>query len=239
MKRHIPNFLTSCNLLCGAIGVIYCFEFYEWHPINSNSSSPLITPAIFVWMACIFDFLDGFVAKALKVSSAIGKELDSLADVVSFGLLPSIFMYKQIQAYHPSMYLEYIALAVVVFSAIRLAVFNIDTTQSESFKGLPTPANALFLTGLPFIQIESLDFIFNPTGLVIIWLVFCLLLISRIDLFALKFKHFKWKVNEVRFTFLLVSVLLLSTLKFAALSLIILLYIFVSLSVSVVGKNKQ
>ena len=239
MKRHIPNFLTCCNLICGAFGVIYCFEFYEWRPINSNQSLTIFTPAIFIWISCVFDFLDGFVAKTLKVTSSIGKELDSLADVVSFGLLPAIFMYKQIQVYDDPNHLEYVALLIVVFSALRLAVFNVDTEQTDSFKGLPTPANALFLTGLPFLQIHFLDFIFTPIGIVIICLVFCALLVSRIDLFALKFKHFKWKTNEVRFTFLLISVLLLSTLKFAALSLIILLYIFVSLSISAVGKNRQ
>lgn len=239
IKRHIPNFLTCCNLLCGTLGIIYCFDFYEWREFQNMDQVTLLSPAIFIWAAGVFDFFDGFAAKMLNVSSAIGKELDSLADVVSFGLLPAIFMYKLLEVYHHPLHLELVPLLIVVFSAIRLAVFNIDTTQTDSFKGLPVPANAIFITGLPFVQAPALAFIFTPIGLAIICLVFCFLLVSRLDLFALKFKHFKWKANEVRFTFLILSVLLLAIWQVAALSLIIVLYILMSIGIALVRKKES
>jgi CDP-diacylglycerol--serine O-phosphatidyltransferase len=211
------------------LGILYLFKGSGNYPI-----------AYFIWAACLFDFLDGFVARILKVNSPIGKELDSLADVISFGLLPAFFMFNLIADHTQNNLLPYLALVIVVCSAIRLAVFNIDETQSDSFKGLPTPANALFLTGLPFLQFNGLQFIFHPATLVIISLIFSLLLVSRIDLFALKFKDFNWQSNKIRFTFLFCSVLLLVSLNFAAIPLIIILYIFLSLGVLVAsGKREQ
>ncbi len=229
MLRQLPNFLTCCNLLCGALGILYLFKGDGEYPI-----------AYFVLLAGIFDFLDGLVARALKVHSPIGKELDSLADVISFGLLPSFFMYALIGEQSDSNFLPYIAFLIVVCSAIRLAIFNIDETQTDSFKGLPVPANAMFLTGLSFLRFDGLQFIFHPVTLCIITVVFSLLLVSRIDLFALKFKDFTWHSNKIRFTFLFCSVLLLVSLNFAAIPLIIILYIFLSLGVLVAsGKRVQ
>lgn len=197
---------------------------------------PLLPTAYFVWAACLFDFFDGFAARILKVSSPIGKELDSMADMVSFGALPSLFIYKLIQAASPLEYLPYVALLIAVCSALRLAIFNIDETQSDSFKGVPTPANALFLTSLPFLNYSFFDFLFNPIALVIITIVFSMLLVSRFELFALKFKNFSWADNKVRFTFLLLSVLLLVVMQFAAIPLIIILYVAASLGVRVFSK---
>jgi CDP-diacylglycerol--serine O-phosphatidyltransferase len=225
MKRHVPNFLTCCNLLCGTLGIIHIFDIYDW------SSGVGIPAAYFVWAACLFDFFDGFAARALKVSSPIGKELDSLADVISFGLLPSVFMFKYMQhqaADEPfGAYLPYLALLIAVLSALRLAIFNIDETQRDSFKGLPTPANALFITAIPFV---GLPFAHSVITLAIISVVFSLLLVSRIELFALKFKNFSWSDNKIRFTFLLLSVLLILALQQAAIPAIILLYILFSLT---------
>ena len=224
MIKHLPNFLTCCNLICGCLGLIFLWE------------DPQIETAYFVWAACLFDFFDGFAARILKVSSPIGKELDSMADMVSFGALPSLFMYKLLQFESPIDYLPYVALLIAVCSALRLAIFNIDETQSDSFKGLPTPANALFITGLPFLDYTFFDFVFNPIVLVVIVVVFSLLLVSRFELFALKFKNFTWADNKVRFTFLLLSVLLLAVVQFAAIPLIIILYLAGSLGVRVFSK---
>lgn len=236
MTRHIPNLLTCCNLLCGVIGIFYIFEPDGWLTSHDGNGHLGIQAAWFVWAACIFDFLDGFVARALKVSSPIGKELDSLADVISFGLLPSVFMYKLIEAQSALRFLPLIALLIVVFSALRLAKFNIDDTQTDSFKGLPTPANALFITGLSFLDFPWATFLFKPVTLSVIAIVSSLILVSRIDLFALKFKDFSWQSNKTRFTFLFLSVLLLALFNFAAIPLIILLYIILSLGVVMLAR---
>lgn len=219
MLRHLPNLLTSCNLLCGAIGTVYVLEGHGLFPA-----------AYFVWLSLVFDFLDGFAARSLSVASPIGKELDSLADVISFGLLPSVLVYVLIKEQAPGSYLPYLAFIIAVCSALRLAKFNIDETQSDSFKGLPTPANALFLTGLPFLPEQIREVLFQPWPLVGVSILFSLLLVSRIDLFALKFKDFSWGNNKLQFTFLAISVLLVVILKFAAIPLIIIFYILLSLS---------
>src|SRR5690242_19132741 len=139
MIRHLPNFLTCCNLICGCFGIVCLLE-------NRN-----IPAAYFVWTAGVFDFFDGFTARMLKVSSPIGKELDSLADVVSFGVLPALVMYKLIGDHTANEWLPYAAFMIAAFSALRLAIFNVDETQTDSFKGLNTPANSLFITSLPLL----------------------------------------------------------------------------------------
>ena len=234
MKRHIPNFLTCCNLLCGCLGILHLFNFGK--PQNDFASEFLLHTAAFVWAACVFDFLDGFIARLLKTSSPIGKELDSLADMVSFGLLPSLFMFRHIQekmtfgvSFQLFDLLPFVSVLIAVFSGLRLAIFNVDQTQKDSFRGLPTPANALFLTSLPAISFPGVTFLDSPIVLAIITFVFSLLLVSRIDLFALKFRNFTWADNKLRFTFLLLSVLLLVIFVGAAIPLIILLYILLSL----------
>jgi CDP-diacylglycerol--serine O-phosphatidyltransferase len=140
LARHLPNVLTCGNLLCGCLGVIFCLESRD------------VPIAYFVWVAGVFDFFDGFAARWLKVSSPIGKELDSLADMVSFGLLPSMVMYKMIGASSSNAYLPFVGLLIAVCSALRLAIFNVDETQHDSFKGLNTPANTIFITSLPFLS---------------------------------------------------------------------------------------
>ncbi len=224
ITRHIPNFLTCCNLLCGCIGVVFV--------VNGN----LTSAAYFVWIACVFDFLDGFAARMLNVSSPIGKELDSLADMVSFGLLPAMVMYRMLLESNGHEYLPYFAFSIAIFSALRLAIFNIDETQHDSFKGLPTPANALFITALPLLTGNIAIALFEAWILCVIVAVSSYLLVSGIPLFALKFKSFAWKENKIRFTFLILSVLLLAALKIAAIPVIILLYIALSLGVQAVSK---
>src|SRR6478752_995217 len=168
MIRHIPNFLTCCNLICGCFGIVCLLE-------NRN-----IPAAYFVWTTGVFDFFDGFAARFLKVSSPIGKELDSLADMISFGLLPSLVMYKMIEASSQNPYLPFIAFLIALCSALRLAIFNVDETQHDSFKGLNTPANSIFITSLPFLSGSIGSFIQQGWVLILITLVFSLLLVSRI-----------------------------------------------------------
>jgi CDP-diacylglycerol---serine O-phosphatidyltransferase len=224
IKRHIPNFLTCCNLFCGCIGIVFVLR------------GGVFPAAYFVWVACVFDFFDGFAARILKVSSPIGKELDSLADMVSFGLLPSMVIYSMLVECNAPQYVPYLAFSIAIFSALRLAIFNLDETQSDSFKGLPTPANALFITALPLLTGNMGIVLSEPWILCVIAIISSYLLVSGIPLFALKFKNFTWRENKIRFTFLILSVLLLATLKVAAIPLIILFYIILSLGVQAVSK---
>jgi CDP-diacylglycerol--serine O-phosphatidyltransferase len=212
------------NLVCGCLGII---NLWKGNPEHT---------AYYVWVAGIFDFFDGFVARILKVTSPIGKDLDSLADMVSFGLLPSLFMYRMMEAAGASPALCYVALFVAVCSALRLAVFNNDATQTDSFRGVPTPANTFFLTGLPFLRPIVPGIMENPMVLAAIAVIFSLLLVSRFELFALKFKSFGWADNKLRYSFLLLAVILLAILQLTALPLIIILYIGLSLGSKVFSR---
>ncbi len=223
MTRHIPNLLTCANLVCGCLGIL-------------SLSSTTAYAAYYVWAACLFDFFDGFAARLLRVSSPIGKELDSLADVISFGVLPSLFVFHLIAVAGGPWYLPYAAILVAVCSALRLAIFNLDTTQTDSFRGLPTPANALFLTGLPFLVPLVPGLLSNPWIVTGIAVVFALLLVSGIELFALKFKNFGWTDNALRYVFLLLAAVMLALFQMAALPLVILLYIGLSLVARMVTK---
>ena len=217
MIRHLPNFLTCCNLICGCFAIVFLLEDRG------------VPAAYLVWAACVFDFLDGFVARLLKVSSPIGKELDSLADVVSFGVVPAMVMYRLIGANTAMESLPYLAFMIAAFSALRLAIFNLDTRQSDSFIGLNTPANTLFITSLPLLPAHVGTWLYQDWLLATLTVVFSLLLVSPIEIFALKFKNFSWADNKLRFTFLGLSVLLVVILGITALPLIIILYIALSL----------
>jgi len=217
LQRHVPNVLTLGNLLCGSAGIVNALQYST------------ISAAWFVWAACIFDFLDGFAARTLKVHSPIGKELDSLADMVSFGVLPGIVMFQMMDILSPSTLLPYSAFLITAFSALRLAKFNVDENQKDSFVGLPTPANALLITALPALQ-EPWDMLISQDYfLLIITLVSSMLLVLPVELFALKFKNYRWGENKVRFTFIAVSVLLLILWQASALPFVILFYIGMSL----------
>jgi CDP-diacylglycerol--serine O-phosphatidyltransferase len=227
MKRHLPNFLTCCNLVCGCLGIVFVLEGRD------------IPAAYLVWLAGLFDFFDGFVARMLKVTSPIGKELDSLADVVSFGLLPALVMYKMISSSSDSALLPYIAFTIAVFSALRLAIFNVDETQRDSFRGLNTPANTIFITSLPLLYNDVGRWLYDPILLVAITLLFSFLMVSRIEFFALKFKNFSWRDNKIRFTFLILAVLLLIGLRFLGIPIIIILYILLSLMSNTLAERKS
>lgn len=236
IKKHIPNSITCGNLVCGCFGVIQAFE------------GNLSWAAYLVGIAAVLDFFDGFAARMLKVSSPIGKDLDSLADMVTFGLLPGIIMFVLISAsvdvteisqYVGSEYLRYIAFMIPVFSALRLAKFNNDTRQSDSFIGVPTPANAMLICSLPLmLEFNNFEFILNPILLCGLSVVMSLLLVAELPLFALKFKHFKWAGNEIRFVFLVLSLVLLITLQFLGIALVIVLYVLMSLINNVLFREK-
>jgi CDP-diacylglycerol---serine O-phosphatidyltransferase len=217
MKQHLPNFLTCCNLLCGCLAIVFVLEGRG------------IPAAYLVWLAGVFDFFDGFAARRLNVTSPIGKELDSLADVVTFGVLPSLVMYKMISGSTDAAFLPYIGFTIAVFSALRLAVFNVDETQQDSFRGLNTPANTIFITALPLLNDHVGGWLYKPAVLIAITFIFSFLLVSNIRFFALKFRNFRWQDNRMRFTFLILAVLLLIILQVLAIPLIIILYIVLSL----------
>lgn len=235
IKRNIPNAITCGNLLCGCLAIVKVFE------------GSLIGTALWVGIALVFDFLDGFLARMLKVTSPIGKDLDSLADMVTFGVVPGIVMFELMHQIREITTLEenmgfLIPFIIPIFSAIRLAKFNNDTRQTDSFIGLPTPANAIFICSLPLIiesyGKENSSFILNPYILILISCTSSILLIVELPLFALKFKSFGWKGNEIRFVFILLSIVLLITLRFVGIPLIIVLYIGMSIINNFLTKNK-
>jgi CDP-diacylglycerol--serine O-phosphatidyltransferase len=218
MKKHIPNALTCANLLSGCIGIVYAFK------------GDLTIAAYAVLFSGIFDFFDGFVARLLHVKSPIGKELDSLADMVSFGFLPGVVMFQLLsQSDFSSPYLPYIGFMITIFSALRLAKFNIDTRQTEDFIGLNTPMNTLFIVSLPFIQRDYPGLIGSSLMLVALTVVMSFLLVSEIRIFSLKFGSLEWAENKIKFIFLILSALLIAFLKFAAIPFVLVLYISTSI----------
>jgi len=282
IKKHIPNAITCGNLICGSLAIVQVFQ------------GNLVWAACLVGIALVLDFFDGFTARMLKVASPIGKDLDSLADMVTFGVVPGMVMYRLIsnwtnffvgvttdqpndiggkpnfsfefsgvnmEAFFCSPYLKYAGLIIIVFSAIRLAKFNNDTRQSDSFIGLPTPANAMIICSIPLIGMqlnESVSQIPNqfqtedpgniyayadlspvgPHWLVLGSIVLSFLLVAEIPLFALKFKNFSWADNKLVYCFLIVSVALFVSLKFVAIPLVILLYILASIVNNIFLKKK-
>lgn len=225
IKKHIPNTITCGNLFCGCLGIVFSFK------------GDLILATNLLWLALILDFFDGFAARMLKVSSPIGKELDSLADMVTFGVLPSVIMFLLLTQYSDNEYLPYIAFIIAIFSALRLAKFNIDDRQQSVFIGLPTPANALFISSFAFIVTSEYADLVSAGMLIAVTVVFSLLLVAPVELFALKFKSFSWKDNKIRFTFLLVSVLFIVVFEVLAIPLIIITYIALSLINNMLGKK--
>ena len=236
IKKHIPNFITSLNLLCGSIAVVFILK------------GMLTTGVLLILLAAVFDFMDGMSARMLKAYSPMGKEYDSLADMISFGLAPGLVLFKLLET---SLLKEDIlpdlqsslsmtelliigsAFLVVVFSGLRLAKFNIDVRQTSSFIGMPTPANALFISSLALIQehgtIPAIDHVLLSTPVLVgIALLFSWLLVCEIPMFSLKFKNLSWKNNRIQYLFLFCSVLLLATLRLYGLVAIIPLFIGMS-----------
>ncbi|MFD2202765.1 CDP-diacylglycerol--serine O-phosphatidyltransferase [Shivajiella indica] len=228
IKKHIPNALTSLNLLCGMLGIYFVLD----GKINEG--------AYFIFIAAFFDFLDGFVARILKVHSEIGKELDSLADLVTFGVLPSFILFKMIEANSELDYLPFMALIVGIFSAIRLAKFNVDTRQADRFIGVPTPANALLISTLPFTQERFPEInaaLQNPYFLVCVAFAMSFLLVSELPLIALKFKNFRFSDNIYRFLVLIIGVICLIAFGLGGIPFVILSYILLSVAEGLMTKK--
>ncbi|WP_285008844.1 CDP-diacylglycerol--serine O-phosphatidyltransferase [Pedobacter faecalis] len=214
IKKHIPNAITCANLFSGCIGIIYAFN------------GALETAAYFVLLSGLFDFFDGMAARLLHVKSAIGKELDSLADMVSFGFLPGVVMYMLLkESDFTSEYLPYLGFLITIFSALRLAKFNIDTRQTEDFIGLNTPMNTLFVISLPFIGRDYPEVTGSTLLLLGLTAVLSWLLVSEIRIFSLKFSSTQWQANKIKYIFLIVSAILAVALQFVAVPFILLLYI--------------
>lgn len=219
IKKHIPNTITCCNLISGCIATYYAFQ------------AAFELALLFIVIGAVFDFFDGMVARMLHVSSPIGKELDSLADDITFGFAPSAIVFEYLRP--ETELLPFIVFIMAAFSALRLAKFNLDERQALGFIGLPTPANALFwgalITGAGE-WMKSAPFIGPNLSLVILAGVFvsCWLLIAEIPMFALKFKYWGWKGNEIKYLFILSCVPLLLLLGITGFAAIIAWYIILS-----------
>lgn len=205
MKKHIPNSITCCNLISGCIAIVFALD------------GMLTMALLFIIIGAVFDFFDGMSARLLGVSSPIGKELDSLADVVTFGVAPSCIIFSFLSGFHQHFIpLPFVAFIMAAFSALRLAKFNLDERQTTSFIGLPTPANALFWGSL--ISWLDAQRMFEPYTLpnyyiyiiVALVLLSSYLLVAELPLFALKFKHWGWKGNEVKYIFVITSALMIA-----------------------------
>lgn len=242
MIKHIPNFITLLNLFCGSIAVIFAVNGF------------LVTASFFAFLGIFFDFFDGLLARKLNAQSDLGLQLDSLADMVTSGLVPGVVMFqlltlasgdsswfKSTNDWGASMQwigfkiqlLPLIGLLITLASAYRLANFNIDNNQSDSFIGLPTPANTLLILSFPLImEFQNNDImnsiILNKWFLIAVTMVSCYLLNANIKLLALKFKTWNFQDNAARYTLILLSAVLLIVLQFAAIPLIIIVYIILS-----------
>ena len=224
MVKHLPNAITCLNLFSGCIGVVFAFE----HNLKYAGYAILVS--------AFLDFFDGMAARLLNISSPIGKQLDSLADMVSFGLLPAVIMFQLFSSsaglYDQVPWVAYIAFMLAIFSALRLAKFNIDVRQGDRFIGLPTPSGALVVMSLPYI-IEKGGFLGNlfenTFTLIAVTLIVSLLLVAELPLLALKFKSFDFGSNQYRYLLLFVGVALFAMFNFASIPLIILIYILLSI----------
>ena len=218
ITRHIPNTVTCCNLLSGCAASVMAFQ--------ANYQAAIL----FIILGAVFDFFDGMLARLLGVSGPLGKELDSLADDITFGFAPSAIvfsLFKEVD--YPELlmpiadYFPYTAFIIAAFSALRLGKFNIDPRQSSSFIGLPTPANALFwgslvVGGHSFLTSES----FNAIYLLLLVFLMSYLLIAELPMFSLKFKNLSWKDNKVSYIFLLVCIPLLAIFRISGFAAVIL-----------------
>ena len=219
MKKHIPNTITCCNLISGCIATYYAFQ------------GDFLMALLFIIIGAVFDFFDGMSARLLGVSSPIGKELDSLADDITFGFAPSaiVFGFLSPLTSHLSPLIAFLAFIMAAFSALRLAKFNLDERQALGFIGLPTPANALFWGSL-IVGLQQHDIAFSGMEWVILVGTFIssYLLIVEIPMFALKFKHWGWKGNEIKYIFVLSCIPLLLFLGVSGFAAIIAWYVVLS-----------
>jgi CDP-diacylglycerol--serine O-phosphatidyltransferase len=219
IKKHIPNTITCCNLISGCIATYWAF--------CGNYEMALL----FIIIGAVFDFFDGMSARLLGVSSPIGKELDSLADDITFGFAPSAIIFSYLCTFHIHLlFVPFLAFVMAAFSALRLAKFNLDERQALGFIGLPTPANALFWGAL---IVGAGDWIstlpYAPYLILLGTFISCYLLIAEIPMFALKFKHWGWKGNEIKYIFILSCIPLLLLLRVSGIAIIIAWYILLSI----------
>ena len=228
LKQHIPNAITCCNLVSGCLSILF---------LTQNMP---VKAALMIFVAGLFDFLDGFTARLLKVHSPIGADLDSLSDVVSFGVAPGFIMYwlmsrsfdLQLWCIAGINVLPCMAFLLTVFSAIRLAKFNVDETQKTSFRGIPAPGMAIFIASLPLAlsQVHHLkDGALSYWVCLGITLIFSFMMVSRLRFFSFKMKSAKWIGNEVRWIFLLVALVSFVIFKWLALPFVMMLYILLSI----------
>jgi CDP-diacylglycerol--serine O-phosphatidyltransferase len=253
IKKQIPNLFTLLNLLSGIIAILMAV------------SDKLVEAAFFVFLGIFFDFFDGFFARKFNVQGEFGKQLDSLADMVTSGVVPGIVMFQLIlyaskqqwfmelsceignwQNYNETFYyyLPFIGLLIPLAAAFRLANFNIDERQTSSFIGLPTPAFAIFVLSLPLIlhysdQQYFINIIQNKFVLILITLVGSYLLNAEIPLFSLKFKNYSWIDNKIKYIFLILTLFLLFFMQILAIPIIIILYVFISIIENIIKKNKN
>jgi len=239
----VPNTITSFNVLSGCLSIVFAFEHN------------LLLAGGFIFIAAVFDFFDGMSARLLKAYSDMGKELDSLADMISFGFAPSVIVFvlvrDQLAPGQPLSALSFSRLTVLlipfiiaVFSALRLAKFNIDARQTESFIGLATPANAMLWASVPFIlhfhaNSTIAQLIYQPVLLLVLSVIMSFLLVAEIPMFSLKFKNLRFKQNKTRFIFLFIALLLLIFLNLSAIPLIIICYVLASVITNLVCRSKN
>ena len=231
IKKHIPNLITLGNLFCGTIATIYAVQ------------ADFVFAGLFVILGILFDFFDGFAARLFQVSGELGKQLDSLADMVTSGVVPGIIMLKLIEVNtinasnsffdNSILGISLVGLVLTLGACYRLAKFNIDTRQSDSFIGLPTPAMSLFVISLPLIQEYSniefaLNLITNNYFLIAITILLTYLMNAQLPLFSLKFKDYSVKSNLIKYVFLIASLLMIIFLQYISIPLIIIVYVVLS-----------
>lgn len=223
----LPNILTLCNLLCGAAAAVSALRFgnLQW-------------PLLFIVAAAVFDFLDGFAARLFKSYSPLGKELDSLADCVSFGFAPSAILLNIYEASGGVEPWGYLVFVLAAFSALRLAKFNIDENQSTQFIGMPTPAAALMVASSGYLVGTGM-YAVNPWFAVLLAFILSYLLVCKVPMFALKFKHYGFRGNEVRYLFAGCAVVALAIWQILAIPFIILAYVALSMVLMAVNFRKS
>ncbi|WP_309640347.1 CDP-alcohol phosphatidyltransferase family protein [Flavobacterium sp.] len=215
IKKHVPNTITLLNLFCGCIALV------------SIAQGDFLYGFIFVCLGIFLDFFDGFFARLFKVSSPLGLQLDSLADMITSGVVPGYVMYSMFAMISENAYLPFAGFVITLGACYRLANFNIDERQTDSFIGLPTPANALFFLSLPLIH--EFELLANVWFLLAISLLSAYIMNAEIPLFSLKIKKLNFKDNALQMTFLLLSVLLLIVFQFLGIPLVILMYVLLSI----------
>lgn len=238
MKKQIPNFLTSLNLFSGCIASVMIFR------------NRLDYAAYFVLLAAFFDLLDGMIARRVGSNPDFGKQIDSLADMVTFGFIPGAILFKLLQMSGLNNFIsneelrrgiQFLPFVLTVFSAIRLAKFNLDTRQSVSFIGLPTPACTMIVISLPLILIQLPgkfdNVILNPVFILVLTGILSWLLIAELPLFSLKFKKFDFKSNAFQYILIICAAILIAIFNLAAIPIIIILYVLLSLIKNVTEKT--